>query len=276
METNENNEMMKEIMRMWRINENAINGYTNKVILTKFKWSLNFEEWNYIEICAEYKEKGNYIILIYVHAEGVRSPFVVKAIQIFVKADDELKKCVSTKFNIESEEDKNYLGKFKRGVEFLFVKTSKKLNDGELIKEGNNFFALIELFRGEYSIKLIGCLHELYPLFDDEKIVENRNTFNKNVIKYLKQREIHNFSKNILFFKNWHKWFLYDGKYFMMGENGKAKEINSSTSGQSQPPLDNQIVTTQDNHLESSYIIIVNTNSGLIFNFPFPLIQKRI
>nr|CAD2179620.1 unnamed protein product [Meloidogyne enterolobii]CAD2179621.1 unnamed protein product [Meloidogyne enterolobii] len=39
-----------------------------------------------------------------------------------------------------------------------------------------------------------------------------------------KQREIHNFSKNILFFKNWHKWFLYDGKYFMMGKMVKQKK----------------------------------------------------
>ena len=203
-------------------NENPIISHNDKAILTKLKWSLNFEEWNYIEICAEYKEKGNYIILIYVHADGVRSSFAVKAIQIFVKVDDKLKKCASTKFNIESEEDKKALKKLKKVVKFMFVKTSKKLNDGEMIKDGNNFFALVKLFFGEYSSKFFGLFHVLYPLFDDGEINENRNNFNKNVTKY-----------------------------FMMGENGKAQEINSSTSGQSQPSMDNQIETTQDNHLES-------------------------
>ncbi|CAK5077470.1 unnamed protein product [Meloidogyne enterolobii] len=129
-----------------------------------------------------------------------------------------------------------------------------KFNDGELIKIGNKFFSDFELNEypfAKYSPELIRCLHRIYPLFDDGEINENRNTFNENVIKYFKQREIHNLSKNILFNKNFHKWFLYDWIYFMMGENGKAKEINSSTASQSQPPLDNQIVTTQDNHVES-------------------------
>ncbi|CAK5079961.1 unnamed protein product [Meloidogyne enterolobii] len=211
-------------------NEVNVNFYQiYNAILTKFKWLLDLEGVNnYIEICAKYEEKGNYIIAIHLpsNEENIRMPFIVEAMQIFVKVDDKLKKCVSTKIKIESDELRNTLGKLKTGVGIAIVKSHRNLKDGEMIKQGNKLFNDFELYGGEYPFEDVLCVQVLKPLFDDEKITENKNTFNTNVTKYLKQREEKYLSKNILFKESWQKWFLFDGKFYKVGENGKADYID--------------------------------------------------
>jgi len=209
-------------------NDNFIKN--DKAILTKFKWSLNLEGMNYIEICAKFREKGNYIMAIF------RRINTVKAINFFVKVDDNLEKCVTTEFNIKSAEERNTTSTFKELVRLVIVESFLKLNDGEMIKEGNKFYTEDLSFSRRYPTELVAYKYDLCPLFDDEsyefnedingEMFENRITFNKNVIKkYLNPRELKNLNKNILFNENWQKWFYYSKKYYMIGNDGKAQNM---------------------------------------------------
>ncbi|CAK5088707.1 unnamed protein product [Meloidogyne enterolobii] len=201
---------------------------------------IKLGRFNYIEVCADYKEKSNYIIYIYVDDEYLRINFykssIVKAVQIFVKVNEQLKKCVSTKFKVESVEEINTLGTFKKGLGLVIAKTSMDLNDGEVITEGTKFITYVDLFGGEYSAEdLVFVVYGLDPLFDDESyefetdidgtIIEKKKDFNKNVIKYLKQRELQKVSNTNLY-NDWQKWFNYGRKYYMVGKGGKAHDMN--------------------------------------------------
>ncbi|CAK5087584.1 unnamed protein product [Meloidogyne enterolobii] len=110
------------------------------------------------------------------------------------------------------------------------------LNDGEVITEGTKFITYVDLFGGEYSSEDLVCIvYGLDPLFDDESyefetdidgtIIEKKKAFNKNVVKYLNQRELHKVS-NANLYNDWQKWFKYGGKYYMLGKGGKAYDMN--------------------------------------------------
>uniref|UniRef100_A0A1I8BS87 Uncharacterized protein n=1 Tax=Meloidogyne hapla TaxID=6305 RepID=A0A1I8BS87_MELHA len=205
--------------------------------LTKFEWFLNLEgNDSYIEICTEYKEKGSYIIALFITIEpDFRIGHASKALQFFIKVDKKLKKCISKTLKIESEEERNIFGELKKVINITIVKTLKNLTDGDIIKDEDKYFTEIQLFLGEYSPAFMIYCSGIKPLFDDEsyefvkdingKIIEKRISSNNLIKNYMQPRELHNMPKNIFLTGIWQKWFFYDGKYFMMFNDGKAEEI---------------------------------------------------